>query len=145
MNSLLAQKIFPEYFPDYIVPAAAKEQRIEVYRACRTGKAERDSFLNTYEENGCKVRADLQPDDPQAYSLSVFTNPKKLNYILAIHADCKPPWTLAHGYTTVEDGVSCETRKWKKMKKNNYHVDWWLYQGAEPWEAFEVLNDENES
>lgn len=134
-----AEKVFPAYFQSRHVqlPPEAALQVIEVYRACRTGKVERESFLNTYEENGFQVPAGLSPDDPQVYSLSTFTRPNYLQRIVTVHSDDVPPWVLAKGSTTVEDGPSCETRIWKRKRKSR-HVDWWLYEGAEPWRAFAV-------
>ena len=50
------QKIFPKYFENFQLPEAAIEQEIEVYRACPTGKIEKASFLNTYEEKQANAK-----------------------------------------------------------------------------------------
>ena len=46
MDKWQAEKKFPSYFVNFQIPEWAREQKLEVYRACRTGKVERESFLN---------------------------------------------------------------------------------------------------
>ena len=157
MTEQLAKKVFPEYFKNFTMPETAQEQEIEVYRACRTKKIERESFLNTYEENGFKVPADKREDDPQQYCLSTYRNPRDIKRFVVADKDYQPleskqyprPWALAKGHTTKEDGLSCMSNTWKTYKtqrkaQKDSHVDWWLYEGAEPWLAFEVTTYEEE-
>ena len=42
------EKIFPDYFDRFEMPAGAREENIKVYRACRSGKCDRDSFLPSF-------------------------------------------------------------------------------------------------
>lgn len=67
-----AKKKFPSYFENFEMPKWAREQELEVYRACATGKADEQSFLNSYEENGFQISAGGEIDNPQEYSLSVY-------------------------------------------------------------------------
>ena len=62
MNGEQMKKVFSAYFSNFQLPAAAKEQEIAVYRACRTHKLERESFLCTYEENGFRITAGGKED-----------------------------------------------------------------------------------
>lgn len=55
MTTEQMRKKFPAYMESIELPECAKEQEIVVYRACRTRKIEKASFLNSYEENGNKV------------------------------------------------------------------------------------------
>lgn len=139
------KRVFPEYFSnfEYNIPGAAKEQEIEVYRACPTRKIERESFLNTYEENGFKVTLGNDPKDPQQYCLSTCTKLKDIKRFVVQRSGFKEPFVLAKGHTTKEDGLSCITKNWKP-KHHGSHVDWWLYNNAEPWLAFEVTDYESE-
>lgn len=143
MDTEKARKVFPAYFDSVQIPTEAAEQEIPVYRACHTHKIERASFLNTYEENGFTVCPDMDVNDPQQYSLSTYMKVKDIRRFVVIDSRYQPPWTLAKGHTTIEDGPSCETRKWKKGHKSS-HVDWWLYEGAEPWNAFEEASYDEE-
>ena len=167
MTEQLAKKVFPEYFKNFTMPKAAQEQVIEhVYRACRTRKIERDSFLNTYEENGFKVPPNAPPGteaDPQFYCLSTYQKLKDVKRYVTMNDAYQPlegeqyprPWLLARGHTTKEDGRSCMSNTWKKYSddpkkqqkkaQKDSHVDWWLYEGAEPWLAFEVTTYEEEN
>ena len=142
VNSSTIQKVFPAYFANFRMPDAAVEQEINVYRACPTHKIEKASFLNTYEENGFKVTAGGEIDDPQEYCMSTFIRLKDVKRFVIIDSKYQPPWLLAKGKTTKVDGPSCETKAWKRTK--NSHVDWWLYEDAEPWLAFEETNYERE-
>ncbi len=45
------EKIFPDYFNRFVLPEGAREECIPVYRACKSGKCDRESFLPTFEEN----------------------------------------------------------------------------------------------
>lgn len=143
MDTEKARKVFPAYFDSVQLPAEAIEQEIPVYRACRTRKIEHESFLNSYEENGFAVSPDMDANDPRQFSLSTYINVKDVRRFVVIDSRYQPPWTLAKGHTTIEDGVSCETKKWKKGYKGS-HVDWWLYEGAEPWNAFEEASYDEE-
>lgn len=137
------KKIFPSYFSNFQLPSAAKEQEIEVYRACPTRKLERASFLNTYEQNGFKVTVGKETDDPQEYCMSTYTKLRDVKRFVAVDSRYDPPWALAKGHTTVYDGKSCKSKDWKESCKNS-HVDYWLYDGAEPWVAFELTEYEQE-
>lgn len=143
MNGEQMKKVFPAYFSNFQLPAAAKEQEIAVYRACRTHKLERESFLCTYEENGIRITAGGKEDDPQEYCMSTYAKLKDVRRFVVADSKYQPPWTLAKGHTTVKDGVSCGTKEWKEKHKSS-HVDDWLYEGAEPWTAFELIDYDEE-
>ena len=136
------QKVFPSYMEHINLPDCAKEQKISVYRACQTRKIERESFLNTFEENGFQITVGGKEDDPQEYCLSTYTRPKDLKRFV-LHSDkYDPPWLLAKGCTAPSCGKSCRTRDWKHTKSR--HVDWWLYENSSPWEHFQEADYETE-
>lgn len=137
------KKAFPAYMDSIQLPACAQEQEIVVYRACPTRKIEKESFLNSYEENGFVTLAGLLGDDPQQYCLSTYEKAKDLNRFVAVDGKFSPPLLLAKGTTSPECGVSCRTREWKRKQRSS-HVDWWLYEGAEPWKYFKEANYDEE-
>lgn len=143
MDSSKVKKVFPAYFSNFLLPEAAIEQTISVYRACPTRKIEKASFLNTYEENGYQVPVGMQADDPQVYCLSTAFRLKDVKRFVTINSAYNPPFLLAKGHTTKTDGLSCKTSDWKKTKSS--HVDWWLYAEATPWIAFEETTYEHEN
>ncbi|MGN1144503.1 MAG: hypothetical protein ACI4SU_08025, partial [Anaerovoracaceae bacterium] len=57
------------------------------------------------------------------------------------------PFKIAEGVTKPVHGICLETKEWKKklgIKYKGSHVDWWLYENAEPWKEFEeVIIDES--
>lgn len=140
------EKKFPEYFKNFKLPELAREQELKVYRACATGKVDQTSFLNSYEENGNKVIDGFDISDATAYSLSAYTEFKDIKRFMNMQSKYKVPYTIAVGITNPIYGVCLETKEWKRSlgeKCKSSHVDWWLYEGARPWEGFkEVVYDD---
>ena len=69
----MIEKKFPAYFSNFEIPEWAKPDALEVYRACSTGRVDRESFLNSYEENGFKPLPGIEITEPSMYSLSTYT------------------------------------------------------------------------
>jgi hypothetical protein len=70
------EKIFPDYFQRFKLPDGAREELIKVYRACRSGKCDKNSFLPSFEENGCVINLLVDLTYPGQYSLSKFEKTK---------------------------------------------------------------------
>ena len=140
MNKEQAEKKFPSYFEKFEIPEWAREQELQVFRACATGKVDRESFLNTYEENGFQVSVGAAEDDPQEYSLSTYTKFRDVKRFMATNSRFRVPFKIAQGITNPIHGICLETKEWKKnlgeKKYKSSHVDWWLYENAEPWKEF---------
>lgn len=146
MKKEQAEKKFPSYFKNFVMPKWARAQELEVYRACATGKADYGSFLNSFEENGCKVSPGGKVDDPQEYSLSSYTKFKDVKRFMAMDSRYGIPFAIAKGSTNPIHGICLETKEWKRelgIKYKGSHVDWWLYVDAEPYKEFEVIENGN--
>lgn len=91
------EKIFPDYFDRFEMPAGAREENIKVYRACRSGKCDRDSFLPSFEENGFALNPLADPTDPGQYSLSTFEKPTHVKRFAGAISDMKVPYQIAIG------------------------------------------------
>lgn len=133
------EKIFPDYFRRFRLPDGAKEEAIKVYRACRSGKCDKDSFLPTFEERGCKLDPLIDPTDPGQYSLSTYEKPTDVKRFASVISDMKVPYQIAIGETDPRHGVVQRTRE--RTKKRTSHVDWWLYKDASPYDEFEMITD----
>ena len=142
MNTI--EKVFPYYMKDIVIPEIAKEQEIHVFRACRTGVVDKDSFLNSFEENNFQPLSMLDINDPQNYSLSTYYKFKDVKRFAMINSDLQVPYIIAEGITNPRDGICAKTRDWlineKGKKPRTSHVDWWLYKDARPWENFKEIN-----
>ena len=141
----IMKKKFPAYFKNFIIPEWAREQRLDVFSACPTGKVDRLSFLNSFEENGFKLLDEERKDDPSQYSLSVCTKYRDIKRFMTMTSKYKKPFVIAKGFTNPSYGICLETKEWKKNIGEKYkgsHVDWWLYEDAEPFKDFEVYNNE---
>jgi hypothetical protein len=146
MNNKQIEKKFPSYFENFEMPIWAREQELEVYRACATGKVDRESFLTTYEENGGHISANGDIQDPQEYSLSTYTKFKDVKRFMTIDSRYGIPFVIAKGKTNPIHGICLETKEWKRnldIKYKGSHVDWWLYMESEPYKEFEVFKNEN--
>ena len=140
MNNLKRiEKIFPDYFQRFKLPDGAREERIKVYRACRSGKCDKDSFLPSFEENGYVINPLVDSSDPGQYSLSTFEKPKDVKRFAGVMSDMKIPYQIAIGETDPRHGLVQRTKE--RTKKRTSHVDWWLYKEASPYEEFKMIVD----
>lgn len=133
------EKIFPDYFERFTLPAGAREESIKVYRACRTGKCDRASFLPSFEENGFTIPPFADPADPGQYSLSTYEKPTHIKRYADLISDMKVPYKIAVGMTDPKHGLVQRTRE--RTKKRGSHVDWWLYKEAAPHREFDLIVD----
>ena len=133
------KKIFPDYFDRFDLPDGAREESIRVYRACRSGKCDRDSFLPSFEQNGFVLNPLIDAADPGQYSLSTFEKPTDVKRFAGAMSDMKVPYQIAIGETNPRHGLVQRTRE--RTKKRTSHVDWWLYKDASPYEEFELIGD----
>ena len=138
------EKVFPSYFKKFTLPPWAREQELHVYRACATGSVDRESFLNTYEENGFRVLLGADESDPSQYSLSTYTKYKDVKRFAKLTSRFHVPFVIAEGKTNPDFGVCLETKEWKAQvgeRSRTSHVDYWLYKDAAPWEDFTLVED----
>lgn len=133
------EKIFPDYFQRFKLPDGAREESIKVYRACRSGRCDKNSFLPSFEENGCVLNPMADSTDPGQYSLSTFEKPKDVKRFASIISDMKVPYQIAVGETNPRHGVVQRTKE--RTKKRTSHVDWWLYKDSSPYDEFEMINN----
>ena len=133
------EKIFPDYFDRFELPAGAREECIKVYRACRSGKCDRDSFLPSYEEHGFTLSPLCEVTDPGQYSLSTYEKPTDIKRFANLISDMQVPFQIAFGVTDPKHGVVQRTRERRKTKGS--HVDWWLYKEATPYDEFELIGN----
>ena len=124
------------------MPVGAHEENITVYRACKTGECDEESFKPSYEENGYNVYPFLPEDDPSQYSLSTFEKPKDVKRFAGVMSDINEPYKIAIGQTIPEFGLVQRTRE--RTGKKGSHVDWWLYKDAKPHTVFSLIDDFDE-
>ena len=145
------EKKFPDYFCNFELPVEFDDDEFIVYRACRTCNVDKESFLNSYEEAGCAV-SERHKNNPSSYSMSVYSEPKDVlrfteadrRFHQSSNEKFPRPWKAAQGMTNCECGphkrsLSCIGRDGRPKKTS--HVDWWLYENAEPWLNFTIIDD----
>lgn len=134
------KKKFPSYFENFQLPEGAREQRFEVFRACKTQKVDRESFTPTFEENECLDCDGDDLSDPGLYSLSTYGKPKDIKRFANTNHQFRPPYKIAKGITEPTCGLSQITKE-RKPKRKDSHIDWWIYENAEPHQHFELIEN----
>lgn len=137
-------KCFPTNFETDILPVGAKNENKAVYRVIKSGIINRDSFIGTYEEiqKGLippKKRMDL--NDPSLYSTSCNMDYADAAYALNVFMRHHPKAVIARGKTEKTCGP-CQLTS-EREKREDTHVDWWIYEETEPQRYFrEVIDNE---
>lgn len=134
------KRLFPDYFERFDLPEGAKPEKIEVYRACKTQKCDKESFTPSFEEKGFKYLQGDNPRDPSLYSLSTAEKPKDIKRFVNLNSEYKKPYKIAKGVTSEECGFVQRTKE-RIPSRRNSHVDWWLFKNAEPYKFFEIISD----
>lgn len=136
----MKEKVFPSYMDDIELPEGACATERSVYRICRTGKVEADSFLTTFVEykKGGRLQ-ELDLSDVGSYSMSVYEKLRDAKRYYGLFSKREPSVIVAAGVTAIDCGVSQLTKE-REPKRKNSHVDWWLYEGAKPYEHFEEVD-----
>lgn len=136
-------KFFPDNFEDEILPAEAKNENKPVYRIIKYGSINRDSFISTYEE----IQKGLIPPpkrilnlaDPGLYSTSCNMEYSETEYWLNVFMRHQPRAFIASGETEASCGP-CQLTS-ERERRNDTHVDWWIYDKAEPQKYFKEVNE----
>lgn len=131
-------KKFPSVFPIDKLPEGAKEECVPVYRVCETGKIEAASFLPTYLSAVANTKEHEDDDDIGYYSLSVFEKVSEIKRLHAFFKKRKPAAIIGYGSTDCSCGIIQRSRE--RTGKKNSHIDWWLYEGAEPHKYFREID-----
>lgn len=138
MDLNVLRRKYPPGFPVEELPKEAKEERIDVYRVCRSGKVDSASFLPTYLDELSRTKENVgEEHDIGYYSLSTFFKENDAKRVLKFLRGKQPSAILAIGCTEPSCGLCQRTRERKKNAKS--HVDWWLYQDAEPHRYFHEI------
>lgn len=125
---------FPDDFEQKILPQNVHLSKKEVYRVMKKGYIDREGFFSTYEEimrglipPGDKLK---RPNDPSLYSTSCNMELSDAQYILGILSGHHPAPVIVHGTIHPECGPWQLTSE--RTGRTDSHVDWWVYDKAEP-------------
>ncbi|MDD6208578.1 MAG: hypothetical protein PUB10_08680 [Clostridiales bacterium] len=139
MDNERLKRLFPSYFDRFELPDGAHEESITVYRACKTQACDKESFTPSFEEQGLVYMAGDNPENPGLYSLSTFEKPKDVKRFVNMQSEYQKPYKIAVGNTEPKYGLVQRTKE--RTGRKTSHVDWWLYQGAKPYEVFQIIDD----
>lgn len=134
---------FPENFESEILPNEAKEKNIPVYRVIKYGEINRNSFISTYEEIQRGLiprRKKMNLSDPGIYSTSCNIEYSEAKYALDMFMRHYPQPFIAKGETEKTCGPCQVTAE--REKRTDTHVDWWIYEAAEPQVYFKEVNED---
>lgn len=137
---------FPDNFEEKILPKDAKFENKRVYRVIKNGIINKDSFISTFEEEqrGLRPRSKKGLDllDPGYYSTSCQMEYSDADYLLNIFMRHNPKVFIAEGVTEMTCGP-CQLTS-ERDKRNDSHVDWWIYKEAEPQKYFKEVEKHDE-
>ena len=132
------KKKFPSSLPVEKLPAGAKAMEIEVYRLCVTGVVEPDSFLPTFMDPTQKNLKNMDRNDISYYSLSTFEKERDVYRLYKFFKQKRHPKTIiAKGITAISCGIV--QRSAERTGASTSHMDWWLYENAEPYRFFSAV------
>lgn len=139
-------KIFPENFERDILPKGAEFSNREVYRIIKNGTIDRDSFISTFEETERglrpKPKRNYDLEDPGIYSTSCNEDYNDACYLLKVFMRHYPKPKIAIGVTEKSCGPSQLTSE--RTKNMDSHVDWWIFDEANPQCYFKEVNENEE-
>lgn len=119
---------FPSYFPDGCPPQKAIAEELEVFRAVTNDPLSRDDF-RSYHELGIHIDKITN----SYYAVSCFTDETAFDMTMGMPAKRSRFRFKAKGITSIYCGVI--------YKNARGHVDWWLYDGAEPEKHFSIVSE----
>ena len=151
---MIEKKFAPDYPKDLlerIIEDGAGDNTYEnVYRISNYGGINRDAFLSTFLENHNKnlntnIRdvyiENKENEDIGIYGTSLTSNFRKAKQLLKLMEKKHDGPILLVGNILPEYGMSMFTKDSKTRKASNkYHIDWWLYESADPSKCFERVN-----
>ena len=125
---------FPENFESEILPKDIEYFSLHAYRILKEGKLNRQAFMSTFEEfkdKKYKPRG-FNPNSPDTYSTSLFSDMHEIKNILKIMLRHNPPALIAEGTTEPCCGPN-------KRDSQNSHINWWIFKDASPEIYFKVV------
>lgn len=75
-----------------------------------------DSFMPTFEEQGCVYLKDQDPRDPIIYSLSTVEKPRDIKRFVTLNSEYEKPHKIAVGITECRHGLIQRTKKQIEQK-----------------------------
>lgn len=129
---------FPKNFETDILPKEAKFKYKSVYRVIKSGTINREGFISTHEEierGLIPPKKRLSPQDPGRYSTSCNIEYEDAEYMLNVFMRHHPRPVIAKGTTEITCGP-CQLTSERDVNRKDSHVDWWVYEDADPQEYF---------
>lgn len=119
---------FPSYFPNGCPPQKAHAEELEVFRAVNNDPLSHDDFKSYYE-----LEKRVNKVTNSYYAISCFTDEKRFDMTMGMPNNKNKFRFKAKGITSIDCGVAYENE--------SGHVDWWLYEGAEPEKHFSIVSE----
>lgn len=134
---------FPDNFEDEILPSDVHFEKKFVYRVMKKGVIDREGFISTCEE----VQRGLRPrhkrdvlEDPSYYSTSCNGDLEDARSAVELLSGHHPKAIIAQGVINPPACGPWQLTEERTGKSNNSHIDWWVYDDAEPQNDFKELN-----
>lgn len=132
---------FPENFETELLPITQEDSKeLDVYRIIKRGVLNREAFIGSMEESERGlVNKKYPPHNCGSYGTSCNENLEEIYYLIDTFMSKKPKVEVAKGKTVVCCGPSQRTKDRDPSHASEGHVDWWIYDEAQPQEHFELI------
>lgn len=138
------ENLFPNYFNDTVIAEIlklGKKTKKAVYRYGKSGKNIKDAYICSYGEVLFDIKIPMPKrkekwlkqyrNKVEQFSTSCYENVEDIKYHLDTVLKNNPHCIILYGETSPDDGLSQLTKERDKDRTDS-HVDWWLYDNADP-------------
>lgn len=132
---------FPPHFVEKILPQGLSDLELDVYRVCKNGKINKESFLSTFEETERGIRP--KPSNwtqklecPGTYSVSCNDEKSSAENALKCLVGYHPEAFIMAGTASSDLGPLQRTVDRDTSYRDASHFDWWLFDGSDPSKSF---------
>lgn len=141
---------FPDCFPDNFIDKLnelkvdVEKDEQDVYRIGKNGENNRQAFKSTYEEflDGEITDKDFDKEDILInFSTSCNRKKARIKGILKLCLKRHPRAVMLRGKTVLKCGPSQLTKKRVPARRNDGHIDWWLYKDSKPQDYFQISEE----
>lgn len=132
---------YPKDFAKKILPQGLPDIELDVFRVCTNGIINRESFYSTFMEitfggKPAPYGWEKRQYEPGIYSVSCNDTEDGVRHPLKCLVKHHPKAIVAHGKASSIFGPLQRTVDRAPDYPDQSHIDWWLYEGADPSSLF---------
>lgn len=138
---------FPKNFTTDILPDSIHMEDKFVYRVMKKGFIDREGFISTCEEVVRGLRPHNwrdDPADPSYYSTSCNEELKDAMRVVSLLSGNHPKSIVVQGVIKANECGPWQLTEERTGKKEDSHIDWWVYEDSNPEKYFSEISENEE-